>query len=109
MDNLLEINKTILRQLKIWVYLVSILALAALAGLWVAWAHGSHSILNIVMVAGSATMFTTAALWWWWSIKIMRYILRSWEQDEVSIRDISLDIKQVRELVQEAINPVEDK
>ena len=109
MENILKINKAILRQINLWVWLASVLPLAALAGLWFTWAFGSHSMLNIVMVVGGSTMFTTAVIWWWWAIKVMRHLLSNWERAEIGIRGISVDIKEIRGMVQEVIDPVEDK
>jgi hypothetical protein len=109
MENILKINKAILRQINLWAWLASVLPLAALAGLWFAWAFGSHSIINIVMIVGGSTMFTTAVIWWWWAIKVMRHLLSNWERAEIGIRDISVDIKEIRGMVQEVIDPAKDK
>jgi hypothetical protein len=54
-------------------------------------------------------MFTTAVIWWWWAIKVMRHLLSNWERAEIGIRDISVDIKEIRGMVQEVIDPAKDK
>jgi hypothetical protein len=109
MNNILKINKAILKQINLWAWLASVLPLAALAGLWFAWAFGSHSLLNTVMVVGGATMFTTAVVWWWWAIRVMRHLLGNWERAEIGIKYISSDIREIHGMVKEIIDPNKDK
>lgn len=109
MGRILNLNTKILRQINLWSWLASILPLTALAGLWFAWAFGSHSVLNIIMVIGGVSMFAVAVVWWWWAIHVMRYLLSHWENADVGIQGISQDIKEIRVLVEEVLPPPRDK
>jgi hypothetical protein len=109
MKNIFEINKAILRQINLWTWLASVLPLAALAGLWFAWVFGSNSIMNLIMVVGGTAMFSTAVVWWWWALKVMRHLLSNWERAETGIGSISQDIKEIRVMVRDVIQPERDK
>lgn len=109
MERIYEINQKILRQISIWAWLACILPLTAMAGLWFAWAFGSHSILNVIMIVGGISMFSVAVVWWWWALGVMKHLLSHWEKADVGIQGISKDVKEIRLMVKEVFPVIDDK
>lgn len=109
MRTVFDINKKIIRQINLWIWLACILPLTAMVGLWFAWAFGSHSTLNILMIAGGTSMFFIAVAWWWWAIRVMRHLLYHWNKANDGIQDISRTIKEIRIIVNELFLEPDDK
>lgn len=109
MERIGETNLKILRQINLWAWLACVLPLTALSGLWFSWSYGSQTILNIIMVVGGTTMFVIAVVWWWWALNVMKHLLSHWELAGNGIKEISVQVKEIKTIVKEVIPPNLDK
>lgn len=101
--------KRILKEVRLWLWVASVIPLSSLAGMFFVWAFGTEDLLHIAMVTGATSMFTIAVVWWFWALHTIKILINQWDNTKEKVIIILHEVKGVRRLVQEIIPKKEDK
>ena len=101
-------GKTI-KQIRLWAWAAAVLPITSLAGIFFIWAFGSDTLFQRAVVFGQTTMFGIAVVWWWWAIYVINRIIRYWDVTRYKMLEVLIEVKEVRNIVTDAVNSNSDK
>lgn len=100
----MEFIITTLRQIKIWIWLSSILPMVSLAGLFLVWQYFDNTFVSGLIISGEIIICTLAIVWWWWAMYTMRNLVRQWDKTNIKVSEVLDEIKGIRVSVREVFH-----